>query len=115
MVPVQYDCNVYSGTMLDDTENSFYLVPQQGLKGTSKPVKYIVYQNENESLSGGYSGLTMDNLKNLTNQMSWLYPTATKVCYLLPAFVACTGQPWPHLTISLDLTCNISLPVTHRL
>jgi len=54
-------------------------VAQHGLKGTSKPVKHVVILNENESPVGGHSGLTMENLKNLTNQMSMTYSSATKV------------------------------------
>lgn len=73
--------NVESGTVLECGDGrSFYLVSQGGLKGTSKPVKYINYLNENEDPVNGLPGLTMPNLIQLTNQMSWKYPSATKVC-----------------------------------
>ena len=74
--------NVPPGTALKISENSFYLVAQSGLKGTSKPVKYIVHQNENVNLYNGSYGLTMENLMNCTNSMCGMYPSATKVCFL---------------------------------
>ena len=106
--------NVPPGTALRCSENSFHLVAQYGGKGTSKPVKYIVYQNENESPSGASSGLTMDNLKKLTNQMSWVYPTATKVSCLLPAFAACLCSHG-FISLFLWLSYHISLPDNRRL
>lgn len=72
--------NVGSGTMLQCGPRSFYQVAQGGLKGTSKPVKHIVFLNENEETTQGRCGLSIENLMNLTFQMCWKYPTATKVC-----------------------------------
>jgi hypothetical protein len=76
--------NVGSGTLLQCGPNSFYLIAQGGLKGTSKPVKHIVFLNENESPSQGRSGLTIENLMNLVYQLCWNYPTATKAVRELP-------------------------------
>jgi hypothetical protein len=53
------------------------LIAQGGLKGTSKPVKHIVIIDENES--------PVDRLMNLTNQMCYNYPTATKAVREVPA------------------------------
>ena len=69
--------NVRSGTSLQCGDNSFYLIAQGGLKGTSKPVKHIVIIDENES--------PVDRLMNLTNQMCYNYPTATKAVREVPA------------------------------
>lgn len=83
MVPARYERqmekNVCSGTLLPINAKSFYLIAQCGLKGTSKPVKYIVYLNENKQLVGGDPGLTMSNIHNITYQLTWKYPTAAKV------------------------------------
>jgi hypothetical protein len=51
--------NVNSCTALQcgDSSNSYYLVAQGGLKGTSKPVKHIVIINENERPVDGCIGL----------------------------------------------------------
>mmetsp|Transcript_54669 Transcript_54669/g.116166 ORF Transcript_54669/g.116166 Transcript_54669/m.116166 type:complete len:211 (-) Transcript_54669:130-762(-) len=76
--------NCHSGTVLENGSNSFYLIAQGGMKGTSKPVKYIVHQNENANPDGRHCGLTMQNLINLTNQMCWKYPSATKAVRELP-------------------------------
>ena len=72
--------NVGSGTVLQCGDNSYYLIAQGGLKGTSKPVKHIVILNENENVVNGRNGLTLQNLMNCTYQMCFKYPTATKVC-----------------------------------
>ena len=75
--------NVGSGTYIPDGD-SFYLVAQGGLKGTSKPVKYVVYVNENSSPVDGRSiGLTLENLIECTFYMAWKYPSATKVCCIM--------------------------------
>lgn len=71
--------NVGSGTVLQNGANSFYLIAQGGLKGTSKPVKHIVVLNENESPVNGHTGLTLQNLMNLAYHSCFKYPTATKV------------------------------------
>jgi hypothetical protein len=71
--------NVGSGTVLQSGNNSYYLIAQGGLKGTSKPVKHIVILNENENVVKGRNGLTLQNLMNCTYQMCFKYPTATKV------------------------------------
>jgi len=55
------------------------------MKGTSKPVKYTVYLNENINPGNGHYGLTMQNLISCTNQMCWKYPSATKAVRELPA------------------------------
>jgi eukaryotic translation initiation factor 2C len=68
--------NVSSGTSLQCGDSSYYLVAQGGLKGTSKPVKHIVIINENEC--------PVETLKNLTYQMSYKYPTATKAVREVP-------------------------------
>jgi hypothetical protein len=68
--------NVGSGTLLQSGPSSYYQIAQGGLKGTSKPVKHIVFLNEN-----GQSGLSIEQLMNCTFQMCWKYPTATKVCH----------------------------------
>lgn len=73
--------NVGSGTYISDGD-SFYLVAQGGMKGTSKPVKYIVSVNENSAPVDGMIGLTLENLIECTFHMAWKYPSATKV--LLP-------------------------------
>ena len=64
---------------------SFYMVAQGGMKGTSKPVKYIMHCNENENPVNGHGGLTLQNLIKCTYQMCWKYPTATKVTFVLCA------------------------------
>ena len=71
--------NVDSGTVLQSGNNSYYLIAQGGLKGTSKPVKHIVILNENENVVKGRNGLTLQNLMNCTYQMCFKYPTATNV------------------------------------
>jgi hypothetical protein len=71
--------NVGSGTVLQSGDNSYYLIAQGGLKGTSKPVKHIVILNENDQPENGLNGLTLQNLMNCTYQMCYKYPTATKV------------------------------------
>ena len=71
--------NVGSGTVLQNGDNSFYLIAQGGLKGTSKPVKHIVVLNDNERPVNGHNGLTLQNLMNLAYHMCFKYPTATKV------------------------------------
>lgn len=76
--------NVNSGTVLECDAKSFHMVAQGGLKGTSKPVKYIVHLNENEEAVKGHCGLTQQNLINCTNQMCLKYPTATKAVRELP-------------------------------
>lgn len=76
--------NCLSGTMLECGPNSFYLIAQGGMKGTSKPVKYIVHLNENLNPTGRHSGLTMQNLISCTNHMSWNYPSASKAVRELP-------------------------------
>ena len=81
-VPTYNNVNVPPGTALKCSQNSFHLVAQFGGKGTSKPVKYIVHQNENVNLYNGSYGLTMENLMNCTNSMCGMYPSATKVCFL---------------------------------
>jgi eukaryotic translation initiation factor 2C len=68
--------NVSSGTSLQCGDSSYYLVAQGGLKGTSKPVKHIVIINENEC--------PVETLKNLTYQMCYKYPTATKAVREVP-------------------------------
>ena len=73
--------NVGSGTVLGCGPNSFFLIAQAGIKGTSRPVKCIALLNENIDPVKGYGGLTLENLMNCTNQMCWKYPTATKVCW----------------------------------
>ncbi len=71
--------NVGSGTLLQCGPSSFYLIAQGGLKGTSKPVKHVVFLNENEEPIQSKCGLSIENLINLSYQMCWKYPTATKV------------------------------------
>ena len=71
--------NVSSGTYIPDGD-SFYLVAQGGMKGTSKPVKYVVHVNENSApVDGRSTGLTLQNLIECTFYMAWKYPSATKV------------------------------------
>eukprot|EP00571_Detonula_confervacea_P016014 CAMPEP_0172307988 /NCGR_PEP_ID=MMETSP1058-20130122/8723_1 /TAXON_ID=83371 /ORGANISM="Detonula confervacea, Strain CCMP 353" /LENGTH=1152 /DNA_ID=CAMNT_0013020311 /DNA_START=101 /DNA_END=3559 /DNA_ORIENTATION=- len=77
------EANVPSGTVLEGPK-SFYIIPQGGMKGTSKPVKHIVLLNENEEPRNGNYGLTMQNLINCTYQMCWKYPSATKAVRELP-------------------------------
>lgn len=77
--------NVRSGTVLPCGPTSFYMVAQGGMKGTSKPVKYIMHCNENENPANGHGGLTLQNLIKCTYQMCWKYPTATKAVRELPA------------------------------
>lgn len=60
------------------------MIAQGGLKGTSKPVKHIVHLNENEIPTGGFMGLTVQNLIQLSYQMCLKYPTATKAVRELP-------------------------------
>jgi len=76
--------NVPSGTVLVCGPNSFYMIAQGGMKGTSKPVKYIVHLNENETPDRKYLGLTLPNLIQCSYQMCMKYPTATKVVRELP-------------------------------
>lgn len=76
--------NVGSGTLLQCGPRSFYLISQGGLKGTSKPVKHIVFLNENEEPIQSQCGLSIESLINLTFQMCWKYPTATKAVRELP-------------------------------
>ena len=54
----------------------FYLTPHQGLKGTSKPVHYIVLHND-----GGFTATT---LPEVCNQMSYLYARCTRAVSLVP-------------------------------
>ena len=76
-----------SGTVLVCGPNSFYMIAQGGMKGTSKPVKYIVHLNENETPDRKYLGLTLPNLIQCSYQMCMKYPTATKVCVSLDFFL----------------------------
>ena len=89
--------NVGSGTYIPDGD-SFYLVAQGGMKGTSKPVKYVVHVNENSAPVDGRSiGLTLENLIECTFYMAWKYPSATKVC--------CNGQ-LIHLLVFMGANCD---------
>ncbi len=81
--------NVPSGTCVDHTivsssegNPNFLLIPQHGLKGTSKAVYYKVLVNENsivpKHLLGRGTELTAEILQKLTFAMSFQYGTATK-------------------------------------
>ena len=60
----------------------FFLTPQGGLKGTSKPVYYRTLYNENavwKPTNGNSTPLDKDKLENLVYHMSFQYGSATKV------------------------------------
>ena len=92
--------NVGSGTYIPDGD-SFYLVAQGGMKGTSKPVKYVVHVNENSApVDGRSTGLTLENLIECTFYMAWKYPSATKVCF------CCNGLLFDQL-VFMRVNCNV--------
>ncbi|KAJ1989793.1 hypothetical protein H4R33_001934 [Dimargaris cristalligena] len=67
--------NCPAGTVVDrdvthPTEFDFFLQSHRGLRGTSRLTRYIVLHDDN--------GFTTDDLQQLTNQLCYLYPLATR-------------------------------------
>uniref|UniRef100_A0A7S4IPA8 Piwi domain-containing protein n=2 Tax=Odontella aurita TaxID=265563 RepID=A0A7S4IPA8_9STRA len=75
---------LFSG--INDSGRDFVLIAQGGMKGTSKPVKFSVFPNENLCYrnSDGTTPLTKELLEDVTYQTSFQYGTATKAVRLVP-------------------------------
>ncbi|KAL7553376.1 hypothetical protein ACHAWF_016729 [Thalassiosira exigua] len=70
---------------VDNSSDDFLLTAHGGLKGTSKPINYLIRLNENKIWGpAGATPLTKDNIKKCTYQMSFMYGTATKATREVP-------------------------------
>jgi eukaryotic translation initiation factor 2C len=99
--------NCKSGLVVDSDithpyENDFYLMSQAGLKGTSKPSRYIILRDEN--------AFTPDEIQTFTYHQCFTFGRATKAVSCVPAvyyshLLAFRGR---HMLVEKDDNASVS-------